>query len=456
MIPHLLKGMGGQPTVPRHPSPAALRAFLSGELAGAERNAVVAHLARGCRSCRAALAPLAAPLFAPGLAEAPDDGDQYEFAIRGAERSVRARLPELLSGVPGWDPPGTTPLYQLPRTSERSWSRDEAQLRRCEEALHETRELGRSDPGAMLDLAVINACLAEHLDPSGFPRGVVYDLRARACAELGNARRVTNDLANAEADFARAIQRARMGTGDRLLRAEIFYMAASVYRATRHFDRAFLLLDRAYEIYQQLGEDHFAGRTLINQGVAKRYSGAPSEAIALLHQGVRLLDHDRDPGLLLAGVHSLICCEVDGGHYVKGRELIRANVELYRRHGGIFDRLRLRWVEGTIAAGLGEPAEAEAALLAALSGFEDHRLAYDVALVSLDLAELWLGQGRTGEIGEMVGEMLGTFQSLGIRREAIAVLLLLQRTVAAERLTAAVLRSAAAELRRLEKEIARG
>jgi len=121
--------------------------------------------------------------------------------------------------------------------------------------------------------------------------------------------------------------------------------------------------------------------------------------------------------------------------------------------GARFDRLRLRWLEGRIAAGLGEPDEAEAAFLGARAGFAENRLAYVEALVSLDLAALWLSQGRTAEIGALLAEVLGTFRALGIRREAIAVLLVLEEAARAERLTAALVGSAAASLRKLEGEI---
>jgi tetratricopeptide (TPR) repeat protein len=426
-----------------------LESFLLGKLAGAERKAVVAHLLPGCRRCQRALAPLAQVLFESGSAEAPDDGWRYEFAIRRAMRRVFYDRPGMLAPV---EPLAAAPLLRMPRPRP-AWRRDEEQFGRCEAALEETRRLGKSDPEEMLALALSNAIYAQHLDPTAFPPGAVHDLQARAYAELGNARRITDDLSGAEADFLRAAQRARMGSGDRLLGAEIVSMAASVYRAARDFDRAFFLLDRAHETYQELGERHLAGRTLINKGIAKGSRGDLPEAIALLRHGLRLLDRERDPVLLLAGVHNLIWFEVDDAHFAEGRALIGTHHDLYHRYGGRFDVLRLRWLEGRIAAGLGELAEAEALLCEARSGFAEHRLAYVEALVSLDLAALWLRKGRKDEIGALVEEMLGTFRALGIHREAIAVLLMLEEAAAADRLSQALLRSAVARLRRLEKEI---
>lgn len=433
----------------RHPTSAALESFLLGKLAGAERRAVVVHLLQRCRSCQQTLAPLARAIFEPGAEEAPDDGWRYEFAFRRAMRRVFYERP---NAVPAASAPlaAAAPLLWMPMRPR--WRRDEAQRRRCELALEETRRLGRSDPEEMLALAIANASFAENLDPTGFPPGAVHDLQARAYAELGNARRIANDFSNAEVDFVRALRRAAAGTGCPLLRAEIFWLAASLYRSARKFEKAFLLLDRAYEIYRQAGEQHLAGRTLISQGIARSYAGYTSEAIDSLQRGLRGLDGRRDPALLLAGAHNLIWLLVGEGHFAEGRDLVREHAELYRNHGAFFDRLRLRWLEGRIAAGLGEQGEAEAAFFEARAGFAAHRLAYDEALISLDLAALWLAQGRMAEIGALVEEMLGTFRALGIRREAIAVLLMLEEAAGAERLTAALLRAAAASLRKLEGE----
>jgi tetratricopeptide (TPR) repeat protein len=448
--------MGGLTNVPKHPTSGVLESFLLGKLAGAERKAVVAHLLQGCPSCQRALAPLVSPLFEPELPEAPDDGWRYEFAIRRAmRRTFSGRQDRPATPAPPRHPLAAVSLLRMPPPPP-VWRGDIEQFRRCEAALEETRSLGKSDPEEMLALAIANATFAEHLDPTAFVPGAVHDLQARAYAELGNARRITNDFPNAEADFWRAAQRARMGSRDLLLAARLDDLAASLYRSARRFEPALLLLDRAYATYRKLGEDHLAGRTLINKGIAKGAGGDVFEAIALLRQGVRLVDRERDPALLLAGVHNLIAFEVDGGQFVVGRELLQEHTELYERHGGFFDRLRLRWLEGRVAAGLGELAEAEGALLAARAGFAEHRLAYVEALISLDLAALWLRQGRKDEIRPLVEEMLGTFRALDIRREATAVLLMLAEAAAAERLTPALLRSAAARLRRLEREAAGG
>ncbi len=73
-----------------------------------------------------------------------------------------------------------------------------------------------------------------------------------------------------------------------------------------------------------------------------------------------------------------------------------------------------------------------------------------MALVSLDLAAVYLRQGRPSEVGRLAQEMLVTFRALKIRREAIAAIFLLQEAVESERATLPLCAEIAAQLRKLD------
>ncbi|HTQ81380.1 MAG TPA: hypothetical protein VMM92_15385, partial [Thermoanaerobaculia bacterium] len=136
----------------------------------------------------------------------------------------------------------------------------------------------------------------------------------------------------------------------------------------------------------------------------------------------------------------------------EAQQLLRTSRRLYYEYADELNFLKLRWVEGRINLGLRNLARAEAAFQEVRDGFRAHELPYQLAVVALDLAEVWLSQGRTTELRELVEETLYTFQTLGIRREAIASLLMLKEAVAAERTTAALLRVVASQLQRLQYE----
>ncbi len=432
-----------------HPGPAELDRLLLGELSSREASHVVSHLLTGCESCRQRMESLAAVLFAPDLVpDAPVEvGSEYDFplfrAFAAARRYALAVVREQrevehdradisLREVPPPEPSG-------------AWQR-------CEQFLDRCRELRHSDPEAMVAAASLAVSLGERIDPQLHGSRALADLQARALSERGNARRVADDLQGAGADLARALERAGEGTGDPHLLARLIDLTASLRTDQRRFDEAFQLLDWVHAIHLELGESHEAGRALISKSNAAAYALDLGEAVRLLAQGLALIDADRDPKLALAAIHNLLSHLVDADQLVEAARLIGESRPLYASQGGRLERLKARWLEGRISSGLDDPAAAERAFHEVRTGFEEADLPYDMALVSLDLAALWLDQGRNREIQLLLDETVAIFRDRGIRREAIAALLMLREAFERERATAALLRTVASELQRLENE----
>jgi tetratricopeptide (TPR) repeat protein len=321
----------------------------------------------------------------------------------------------------------------------------------CEALLSASRELRHQDPEGMVFLAALAVGVAERLDSRTVPSEAA-DLQARAWAELGNARRVANDLVGAEAALERSLACAEDGSGDLLLLARLLDLTASLYSDQRRFDKAFQLLDLVHQIYCQHGERHLAGRALVSKGISYVLNNDPEEALQLIAAGLDLIDRRRDPALVLAAVHAIIDITVRLERFDEAQHLLRASRRLYYEFADELNFLKLRWVEGKINAGLGNLSRAEAAFQEVRDGFRAHEMPYHLAVVSLDLAAVWLGQGRTPELRELVEEMLGTFQAFGIHREAMTALLMLRDAVLAEQATVALLRTVAAQLQRLQHE----
>lgn len=444
---------GGDRSV-HHPSLAQLNRFLSGAMSGSEAAPIVAHLLTGCTACREQMTPLATVVFARGtLPELPAaDGARYDFPIFRAFATVR-RYAETLTRE-SREAPEERALKEVPPPSPLSPSerivRDEL---RCHTLLERSRSLRQNDLEGMVMTASFAVSLAESITPENDPgRAALADLQARTWAELGNARRVADDLAGSEAALARAVERAGAGTRDPRLLGLLMDLTASLYVDQRRFPEAVRLLDSTHALYRSLGETHQAGRALISKGIATGYALDTEEAVRLLGQGLALIDAERDPRLALAGVHSILYFLVESGRLAEASRLLELSRKLYAAHGGRLDELKARWLEGLIAAGLGDDATAELALSEARIGFAGAGLPYDAALASLALSEVWLRSGRTGKIKRLVNEMLAVFQARKIRREAIAALLMLREALEREGATIALLRSVASELTRLERE----
>jgi tetratricopeptide (TPR) repeat protein len=438
-----------------HPTPAALEAFLRGALSIGETKLVITHLLTGCAQCRKEMEPLAQVLFFPGRAEAAGNGAEYDFPIFRAINQARrlAAEPEQAEAValPSALPPAQeAPMGVAPQIVAPHILSGLRSAEGCEALLAASRELRHQDPEAMVFLAALAVGVAERLDL--LARKEVADLRARAWAELGNARRVANDLLGAEAALERALMSAEEGAGDPLLLARLLDLTASLYSDQRQFEKAFQLLDLVYQIYCRHGERHLAGRALISKGNYVLLNNDPEGALRLIVSGLDLVERRRDPALILAAVHAIIHITVLFERFEEAQNLLRTSRRLYYEYADELNFLKLRWVEGKINAGLGNLSRAEAAFQEIRDGFRAHEMPYHLAVASLDLGTIWLSQGRTAELRELVEEMVQTFQTLGIHREAIAALLMLREAVVTERVTAALLRTVAAQLQLLQRE----
>ena len=100
------------------------------------------------------------------------------------------------------------------------------------------------------------------------------------------------------------------------------------------------------------------------------------------------------------------------------------------------DEVRLRWLSGRVAVGLGQRAEARRAFERARREFEQRRNAYDNAMVSLDLAILHLEDGRSTPVAQLAEQMMWVFASQRVHREALAALRLFVEAALAGNATA--------------------
>lgn len=311
-------------------------------------------------------------------------------------------------------------------------------------------ETGIADPAWAEELGLLALRVSGHLDLSFHRADLAEDLRARAWAYIGNARRMRSDLQGSEAAFRLAAAHLGSGSREPAERAVLLDLQASLRRAQRRFEEAVRLLDRAVRIFLHRGERHRAGRSLVNLSTVLNYSGRSEETIPVLHRALELIDPEEEPRLVLCARHNVIFVLTELGRFMEAQDLYRKARPLYRDFPDAWTQNRRKWVRGKIARGLGQLGTAEALFRAARDGFVAEGVPYDTALISLELAALYAGQGRAAELRRLAGEMMPIFASRQIHREALAALAFFRQAAEAEHAGLEVITRVAAYLRRAQ------
>lgn len=421
-----------------HPTRSELEVFLrdSTQAASTANSLVVRHLLADCRTCREHLEDLGwKPSRLERLLQLRPGSDEtapaydYGQAFAGAERALNAFFAE--------GRPAETSAEAL--QAELSLLSPEEQIRRVgsdrrfanpelvRKLIEGSQAVRFKDPEKILHLAHL-ACLAAEscsVEDCGSPERLA-DLKCEGWRQYGNALRVQSRLRESEASFARAQRFCSEGTGDPPLRAQLLANLLSLRISQNRFGEAVGFAEEAERIFREIGQTNSLVKTMVQKAIAYIYAGEPGDAIATLNRAIPLIKPEDDPHLLLAACHNLVRCYIDLERPDQALSLFFETRSLYREFDDAMILLRAGWQEGQMLRDLGHLQAAEAALVRIRDGFCQHNLMYEAALVSLDLAAVYVRLGDAQKIEEIVTTTVPIFRSLGVDRQLLASLLQLR------------------------------
>lgn len=425
---------------------------------------VVRHLLAGCTTC-------CERLQAAGwtgrrleryvrIAEAAADDPKHDYgsAFAGAER----RLAAFFAPEAPLEKPAETLLAELFRFP------DEEQVRRVNDPRFGHPEVVRrlidrgyavryEDPRKMHHLVLLARLAAQACTPkaAGSPERL-EDLCARAWEQFGNSLRIQGLLPQADEAFTTAQDHCARGTGDPLLRASIIEHWASLRTFQRRFVEAMSLATEAGRIYRRVGKKQEYASSLVHKAIAAIYAGEAEPAIRILNQAIPLIDPEESPQLLFSACHNLIVAYIDAQKPEEALSLYFEARDLYREvDGHTMLHLRTAWQEGQLLRDFGHLEAAEAALRRARQGFLERELFYEVAVVSLDLAAIYVRLGRSEEVRQMANETVPIFRALRVEREVLGSLLQLHQAAGQEQKALELIRLLNTQLAPLSKHTSR-
>jgi tetratricopeptide (TPR) repeat protein len=314
----------------------------------------------------------------------------------------------------------------------------------CELVCERSLEAAADKADRALDLAGLAVRIAELAPGEAAWR---QRLQGYALAHLANARRVSGDLPAADAEFARARSSWEHGASsvsNLLSETRFFGLEASLRRNQRRLSEALELLDLALSS----AEESERKNLLVNRANVLELLGDFEGAIDSLQESASLVSAEHEPRLLCVVQFNLANNLLQAGRLGEAEALLPELQELAGRLGNDLDSLRLRWLEGRVAASMGRRGEAVAALVWVQEEFASRRIAFDVALVSVELTVLYLEEGRSSEVRNLSRQLLWIFQAHGVHREALAALRLFCEAVERETATLEFVRDLVVYLRR--------
>lgn len=305
----------------------------------------------------------------------------------------------------------------------------------CELVLDRAWELGFEDPRGADALAGVVMELAGELaaGPLGpYSAELLEDLSGRAWAYRGNFLRVRNELREADEAFLRAEGHLACGTGDQLELARLLDLKASLRCVQTRYGEAHELSRRAVAIFLSADEEHLAGRAMLTQSKVFADSEDPVRGLEVLQRALGLIDAEREPRLSLIAEFHQTNRLARLGRYQEAFALLPRMRRVTIERGTRSDLLRLRWIEGQVLLGLGHEERAEAAYLEVRKGFIEQGMAYDAALVSLDLGSLYVRRGQYAEARHLATELIPIFESRDVHQGALAALVLYKNAAESE------------------------
>jgi len=288
----------------------------------------------------------------------------------------------------------------------------------CERVAAASIEAAGDDPSEALQLAELAVRIAE-LCPG--PEPWRWRLEGYARIHLANARKVSGNMPGAREGMTRGKKLWQSGAPadpGLLNEAVVLWIEANLRRTDRRFGEAMKLIGEAFRVDRS---GLTASLLYTKAGILEGMDDLKGSAAAL-EEAASLVDAKREPRLALGIRLKLLLNLCLDDRAEEARPQLREVLSIAEGRGKELDLARVLWVSGMVAAGTGRSAEAEESLEQVRREMARHHIAYDYALITLELAVVLLAQNRTGEVRALATDLVWIFSAQQVSENALAAL----------------------------------
>ena len=286
-------------------------------------------------------------------------------------------------------------------------------LRRCDELLFD-------DPHAALAFIEPAPGYAARIAEAN-PDANGADFMLLAYSYRGSAYRAVGELDQGDEEF----REGQAYRDNASLQAWAEYLRRLAYlRLFQMNAECFPIINEAIGIHKcgNLVNRHALGECLLCRGHAYHEFDQPGRSLEDLSASLNHISIKIDDKPWYSAVHNLAVWAADHGTDAQLQTALDylkpAQVLLGTYSGRKFAKLKLRWLIAVVDARLGHGGSAELAFFDARKGLVKMKLGYEAGMVQVDLALLYLDQGRHREMKNLVRETADLFREIGVEAKA--------------------------------------
>lgn len=297
--------------------------------------------------------------------------------------------------------------------------------------LKESRELWHESARESGELAVLAVQVSLRLLADRYPwPSLLYDLMAEGLAHMGNSQRIQGQLRYAEPKLRGALFVLVFGgSGDVRLFAQFLWLYAKLQRDAEDYPLARNLYDVAEACFKAVDDPQWLGILQLDKANLLAEEGNLAASTQKLQRLVNGGLFSTMPFLAqLSATQSLAADLCRLGRFFEARKLLPEVERLVAVVGGALNHLKVKWLKARVAVGTRRWRTAEILYREVRDRWIALEHSMDAALVTLELAELYLARGRPEEAKEQALVVLEVCRSLqGMRREELEAIATLAR-----------------------------
>lgn len=422
-----------------HVAKNLLLLFVQGKLTGDDRRRVIRHLLAPCAACRRALRQAMTSLEAAEETDRRDSPNLVSPRMLAAERTDAVHLwHETLEKLDA----GQRLLLVRESPRYHTWGVQELLLEQGK---------GRvlQDAIQALDLCHLSLEVVHRMPLDRYRRSDVADLRAAALAAIANCKRLIGDLHGAEEAIEQALESLEWGTGDCLDEANVLSIYGSLLTDLGNIDEALEVLRAAARDAREIGDRQLQAKLVLQQASSIGWY-EPARGLALARKALGLLEPGVSPHLDLVARYLLMILSCELGEVRQARALFdvwRSSFQAQKGHA--FWHGRVLQLEAALARQEGDLATCESFLRQLLDHYAERGLNHDLALTTLDLAEVLTASRRFDEAQALLDNILPLFRQWRVNSNVLRAWLMIEEGVKGRALEEASFREVSRIVRRV-------